>query len=319
MSGNACWSEADLESAFFPVELCPVYTDRLDGSNDYQRLGRYFAVRDVERHKTFSVVTNDYKLVTNREAYEMAEEAMEKVFSITKLEDLACLNITMPDSRSFCHIDLIHRRRNFNDEDDAWTAFLRITNSYNRTRRLRFELGFCRWICLNGIIFGAKSIEFSYAHTRRGMDKVHRLSENIGDIRMLEMQLVEQIHQLKRFYVPKSIMLPLFCRVFDIRIDTDNPGFIRTSQLCEMRRHVSALIDKYFDSMGPHGYAALNVLTDYATRPVGVISPETSMHGLQKKATNWMQDFINDISKLSFSFESYLADFQGDANRLVNL
>jgi hypothetical protein len=81
-------------------------------------------------------------------------------------------------------------------EKDKRTAFLRPSNSYNRTQLLRFE-GFCRWICLNGIIFGRKSIEFSYAHTRRGMDRVDRFVQNIGDIRKWEIALTEKLQRLK--------------------------------------------------------------------------------------------------------------------------
>jgi hypothetical protein len=164
------------------------------------------------------VVTEEYKLVTNEAAYVMADEVMQKVFHTTQLSDMECLNITMPKSRSFCQIDLIHNTADFSPwERDKWTAFLRISNSYNRTRPLRFELGFCRWICLNGIIFGSKSVEFSYAHTRRGMDRVDRFAENIGDIRQLETALTERMHHLKRYHVPPREMLPLLCRAFDIR------------------------------------------------------------------------------------------------------
>jgi hypothetical protein len=315
------FQQRDIQEAFFPVELRPVYVDRLDKSNDYRRLDRHFAVLDLERGHAFAVVTDDYKLITNKNAYDMAADAMKKVFKATKLEDLACLNITMPNTRSFCHIDLIHRSADFSPLDnDKWIAFLRITNSYNRTRRLRFELGFCRWICLNGMIFGARSIEFSYAHTRRSLSQIDRFSHNIGDIRQLEIQLVEQLRQLKRFYVPKEMMFALFCRVFDLRIDADTlKNRQRIFQLLEIKQQVSELTDKYFGQMGPHGYAALNVLTDYATRPKGVISPQASINSFQQQTSDWMQGFISAISNSSFSFEGYLGEYRSSAERLAAL
>jgi hypothetical protein len=200
----------------------PLFMPACDGLDKYQQLKRHFAVVDVERQNPFAVVTDDYELVTNKAAYDMAAEVMKKVFHTTQIGDMECLNITMPKTRSFCHIDLIHKTADFSPwEKDKWTAFLRISNSYNRTRLLRFELGFCRWICLNGIIFGSKSIEFSYAHTRRGMDRVDRFVENIGDIRKLETALTEKLHQLKRYHVPEKEMLPLLCRAFDIKATKD--------------------------------------------------------------------------------------------------
>ena len=98
----------------------------------------------------------------------------------------------MAISHLLCHIDLIHGSADFAPwENNKWTVFIRIANSYNRTRRFRFELEFCRWICLKGIIFGIKYIDLNYAHTRRGIDLVRGFSENIGDIRTLEKRLVE--------------------------------------------------------------------------------------------------------------------------------
>ncbi|RTL86061.1 MAG: hypothetical protein EKK29_10580 [Hyphomicrobiales bacterium] len=129
------FKEKSVTEAFFPVELSPVYVDPANRSNEFRRLDRHFAVMDMELGHVFSVVTDDYKLVTNRQAYEMSADAMAKVFHATKIQDLACMNIIMPNSRSFCHIDLIHRNSNFSPwQSDDWIAFLRITNSYNRTR-----------------------------------------------------------------------------------------------------------------------------------------------------------------------------------------
>jgi hypothetical protein len=204
LSDSDPWTERDIRDAFFPVELRPIYVDRLDRSNDYRRLERHFAVMDLERGHAFAVVTDDYKLITNEKAYEMAAPTMKKVFRATEIEDLACFNITMPKSRSFCHIDLIHRRSDFAPwENDTWSAFLRITNSYNRTRRLRFELGFCRWICLNGMIFGAKSIEFSYSHTRRGMSKIHRFSDTSATSENLKFNLLRNYTSSSVFMCPR--------------------------------------------------------------------------------------------------------------------
>ena len=189
MRTTQLWKPQDLEDAFFPVEKLPLFMSTTDGPEKYQQLKRHFAVVDVDLQNTFAVVTDDYELVTNKVAYDMGAELMKKVFNTTQIDDMECLKITMPKTRSFCHIDLVHKTADFSPwEKDKWTAFLRISNSYNRTRLLRFELGFCRWICLNGMIFGRKSIEFSYTHTRRGTDRVDRFLENVGDIRKLERQ-----------------------------------------------------------------------------------------------------------------------------------
>lgn len=317
MNGGKTWTSIDPSSAFFPVELRPVFMSANGGAvpadlfsdSSMVSLPRHYAVVDVEHNHAFAVVTDDYNLVTNEQAYQQAKKIIKQVFQMTAMEDMACLNVTMPTTRSFCHIDLIHKKADFAPwEEDNWTAFLRITNSYNRTRRLRFELGFCRWICLNGMIFGSKSVEFSFAHTHRGVDRIERLAENLGDIRELETQLKGQLNNLRRFYVPEEMMLPTLCKAFDIRVPQDlNNKPRRINELIELREHASTLTNRYFKEIGPNGYAALNVLTDYATRPVGGIAPEAQIHGLQQKASTWMEDFIREMQQPTFSFQQYLA------------
>ena len=154
------------------------------------------------------------------------------------------------------------------------------------------------------MIFGAKSIEYSYSHTKRGTDRIQGFVENIDDITKLEAQLTERLHQLQRYFVPESNMLAILCRAFDIQVNKDvleKPR--RIESLRTLRNQVHDLTKNYFGEMGSHGYAALNVLTDYATTPRGVIAPEASMHSLQQKCGNWMDDFILSIQRNDFSFD----------------
>jgi hypothetical protein len=310
------WKPKDPSAAFFPVKMRSLYMKKSSEKPvQYSKLPRHLAVVDVEKHHSFAVVTDDYQLVTNEEAYNRATEIMKKVFYITTMDDMVCLNVTMPKTRSFCHIDLIHKTANFSPwENDKWTAFLRITNSYNRTHLLRYELGFCRWICLNGMIFGPKSVEYSYAHTRRGIDRVDRFVENIGDIHKLELQLTERLHQLQRYYVPETNMLGIFCRAFDVKATEEVMGKPkRSEELKAVSDQVYRLSQSYYSEMGPHAYAVLNVLTDYATRPEGVIAPETRMHALQQKCGSRIDDFISAIQRPDFSFDSYIGDYRQTA------
>jgi hypothetical protein len=152
------------------------------------------------------------------------------------------------------------------------------------------------------------------------MDRVDRFVENIGDIRKLETALTEKLHQLKRYHVPEKEMLPLLCRAFDIKATKEVvEKQRRVDDLLAVREQAKSLTQAYFKEMGPHGYAALNVLTDYASRPAGVIAPEASMHSLQQKAGSWMDDFIAAIKHPEFSFDSYLADYRQTAEVIESL
>ncbi len=318
------WEPKDPKQAFFPVELRPIFMEDSANTAKYHKLPRHLAVVDIEKKNPFAVVTDDYKLVTNQEAYEIAGAIMKKVFKGTNIDDMVCLNVIMPKTRSFCHIDLIHKTADFSpwkkDKKDKWTAFLRITNSYNRTRLLRFELGFCRWICLNGMIFGEKSIKYGYTHTHREVERIEGFVDNIGDIQKIEVQLIEKLHQLKRYYVPEPKMLPILCRTFNIKVTEDvlkKPK--QVENLIDLREQTRELTKDYFSEMGPHGYAALNVLTDFASRPKGVISPTASIHSFQQKCGNWIDDFISAIKQSDFSFDIYLEEYYQSAQIIEGL
>jgi len=321
------WTAMDPGEAFFPVELKPVFIEATGKGGDlfqstgYQALPRHQAVVDMENDHAFAVVTEDYRLVTNKQAYDLAADALKSVFDFTSMNDMACLNVIMPRSRSFCHIDLIHNGSDFEPwQNDRWVPFVRITNSYNRTRRLRFEIGFCRWICLNGLIFGSKSVEISFAHTRQLQDGMRRWQENLSDIKLLEKLFVAKLNNLQRFHVPASWMLPLACKVFDVRISTDTPiKPRRADELVKFRHAIADLASDYFVSMGEQGYAALNVLTDYASRPVGVIAPETMIDGFQHKAGDWIDEFVQQIEQRDFTFEAYLGDYLKTAEAIARL
>jgi len=114
--------------------------------------------------------------------------------------------------------------------------------------------------------------------------------------------------------------LPLACKVFDVRLANDAPiKQRRADELVKFRQAIADLASDYFVSMGEQGYAALNVLTDYASRPVGVIAPETMMDGYQHKAGDWINEFVEQIEKRDFTFEAYLGEHLKTAEAISRL
>lgn len=318
-----------MADALFKVEQRPIYIkysqpplpslfDQPDGKPFFSEVDRFQAVVDVERNYVFSVVANGYKLITNEEAVALGKECFKSVFSQTTTDGMEVFNITMPKTRSFCHIDFIHKDSNFEPwEKDKWSPFLRVTNSYNRTKLLRFDLGFCRWICENGMIFGNKSITFRYTHTRGAVEKME-FKTSFGELKKLETEFIEKLHNLKRFHVPKIHILPIVCKAFALKVtadDLEKPR--RAEQLVKFKNHVGELTEEYYSEMEPTAYAALNIITDFATRPKSFISQETMVDTLQKRSGAWMDDFIPQIENKNFNFDVYLADYKRTAELLT--
>lgn len=318
-----------IENALFPVVLRDIY---LKGEGNQQqrsllkaektpsafvRIHRFKAVVAQDNQYVFSVVAPDYKLITNEEAIDLGFECFNQVFSVTKMSEMEPYNLIMPGSRSFCHIDFVHKKRELKlFKDDLWSPYFRISNSYNRMFALKFDLGFCRAICMNGVIFGKRNIEFKFHHSRRASDP--RISFNISAQHLadLEKQFTESLLNLKRYHVPKKYMWPLVCKVYGLRLP-ENPSQRQFETFKQRERHISSLTKGYFQKLGENGYAALNVLSDFASRPIGYISAEQRVNSLQRDTGIWIDDFVSAIDRRDFSFENYLGDFAQYSTAIV--
>jgi len=310
-------AQSRLDMALFQVKLSPIYLERSTRNQDdlfdneenrYSRVPRFKAVEAEGDGHVFSVVGPDYTLITNQEAIKLGEICFDQVFELTDAKELQVFNVIMPQTRSFCHIDFIHSGVDAGRfTRDKWIPYLRITNSYNRTYALNFDLGFCRGICLNGVIFGRRNIEFKYRHNRIAPDIDADFRLRAGTFAALETQFIGSLKNLKRFHVPRKFMWPLTCKVFDLKIVEDATA--RQQELYrEKRGRIDELTRDYFDELGESAYAALNVLTDFASRPAGIIAPASRIHSMQRRAGDWIIDFVSAIEQRDFSFESYLGN-----------
>jgi hypothetical protein len=310
-------SAQDLEPYDFPVEFRDVYVDFAKRSKDGNKTiarakmqERYVAVVDVEREYTFAIVSQDYEIVTNTQAVELAERCFQAVFKLTDSKHMKLFNVTMPSTRSQCRIDFLHAqsRSKFNGRD-FWAPFIRVSNSFNRSRALKFDLGFCRGICKNGLIFGEDSIEFKFSHSRGVSDLAAvKFSLKGGEFAKQEARFVEQVNNLSRFHVPRKMMWPLLAKIFGLTPPSGDakPKTLENWKLQKV--HTEQLTKRYFDELEDTGYAALNVLTDYASRPPAIAFGQSRMHSLQTTCGVWMKSFTEAVKCDSFNFKNYLGE-----------
>lgn len=322
-----------LTDVLFDVELRPLRVELnktadtaalFDGApqaKHYVAVPNYRAVVDLGRENVLCVVSPNYQLVANARAIELGKGVFGRVFGENAVDAMEVFHVHVPKTRSFCHIDYWHKGDTFAPwGSDIWVPFLRVTNSYNRTRLLRFDVGFCRSICTNGVIFGQKGVTIKYPHSKNAIPDIERVALAAGGMAKLKTQFIERLHNLQRYHVPEKEMLSLACKVFDVRADEkvdSQPK--RVEQLKDFRFAFDELTSKYFSEMGENAYAALNVLTDFASRPTSYISPVSVMDSLQKKAGAWIDEFIPAIKDDKFKFDDYLKQYRPVAAIIQNL
>jgi hypothetical protein len=316
----------DLKTVLFPVERRPVYFR--DGQKDlfgdevdepiYHEVPRFEAIVDVQRSFTFAVVSDRYRLVKNEEALKLGEQCFLRVFSASTADGMELFNIIQPATRSFCHVDFIHRGHSLEPwKGDKWWPYLRVTNSYNKTKPLRFDLGFCRAICTNGVIFGSEHIVFRYYHTHEQIDVEGKFQVDANRLHKLETTFTGQMHNLHQVEVPPQSMLALACKAFEIQVTEEDLRKPRRRQnLVDFRDRIAQLSTKYFGDLGATGYAALNVLTDFAAQPASYISKEAMIDPLQKRCGDWTVNFLEAIRDPAFDYGKYLGSFSEAAQAL---
>lgn len=167
-----------LAEAYFPIDLSPVYV----GDSDRPADG-YRAIVDVNgtrRTEPFAIVTDRYRLIRNQDAMDLGYEAFEHVFGPNVAAKMEVFNVVLSATGGNFLADLtasplhwgldpsVVRLHERSEDELRHTFFLRVTNSYNRTQAFKIEVGICRWICRNGMIFGERSIRLKDPHS---MDK----------------------------------------------------------------------------------------------------------------------------------------------------
>ena len=316
----------NLDEAFFPVEEQPISRGKFWDRGT--RVPGYKAIVDIETGRTLSIVSRKYRMINNREAYEIADYVVRAIFDGKTLQDFQCYNILMPQTRGSCRIDLIIPN-NFNllfgSDKESWTPFVRISNSYNRTMVLKYEIGFCRWICMNGMIFGQTGVTFSLTHlgrmTRTEIDKlIERSRKQIGDIGSLWNAFERKMQILHDTMLPSSSALAIYCKAFDIKVNKEELTVTQEEGLAMRAKQIVTASKEYFKELGNNAYAMMNVLTDFASFPEWINSRANYVDGYQRKVGRWVDEFIIEIQKPNFNLSRYIGvEYQNTAYYLESL
>ncbi len=225
-----------------------------------------------------------YHLVTNEEAGEAGRRVFALVFGENAARELRPINLTMPSTRRFMHADFSADSLDFALwGNDAWTPFLRVTNSYNRTHQLRFTVGVHRLICANGMI-GEDGVTFSDPHRHplaAWMDDIEKHGETRYGLRRFDPRPVrERLERLAEVPVPADHFLAGLVRTLELKppealARLDQAPREERKRLARrapapywgsVGRHLEGLAAKYRESHGDTAFALLGAASEYASR-----------------------------------------------------
>lgn len=312
----------NLEQVLFPVGLTEVYhslpghpqqAPLFEGQSNHplQRIPHFLAVTNLLTGQVYCVVTKGYRLVTNQQALDLAGDCFQQLFGPGAAEEMEVFNIHASQSGSYCHVDFIHREYAINLwARETWLPYLRVTNSYNRSRALSFDLGFCRAICNNGMIFEKQTIHYKFTHTSQVIPR--RLFQvDFNKFKSMEENFKTSVNRWVNTPIPRSAYLALVCVALQLTFEVNSEDPVRRTRerarWQAARPEIECLVDRYVQELGENAYSLLGVVTELASRPPKAIGPVWMMDTLQRRVGAWFRDFSRLIGMPGFQLREYLA------------
>ena len=286
MNGSQLGSMEAVEfgRAFFPVSKV-----RVHATDTGHTFSRHWAVVSDDRREVFSIVTEDYRLVSNLQAYELGRRAFALVFGATAAVELRLFNVTMPATRSSVHMDLTAAGLGFTPaHGDRWHPFLRVTNSYNRSRALGFTVGICRWICTNGLIFGEQALKLKVPHMADA-DIERRLVEAFAHRRFDVAECGDKLEKLTRLAVPAERFLAGMLEILEVKPPAELPRTAaRRDAWLRLGPFLRGLGEKYHEELGANAYALVNAASEYASDVKAPLMSPARVDALQFRCGHWV-------------------------------
>lgn len=138
----------------------------------------------------------------------MGKYVLCKLFPMVSEKDLVPFKIITSQAFTSCHIDLIHKDVNLDKwKQDTWLPFVRVSNSFNRTFALPFELGFVRNLCSNGFIFNKEFIPVKYSHIKGVIPSI--VDIDTSGLKGFEINFVKYLNSLSKINVGREYVFPL--------------------------------------------------------------------------------------------------------------
>ena len=304
-----------LDDVFFPVEEYPVFASIRNKTGENQiAIPNKKAIVNLKSGRVVGVVGSGYRLVTNREALEMASECCQSVFPETKPGEWTVRATDAPATGGHCYIDLVHNSAGLDfsfvqakDRPDVFGPFIRVTNSYNGLRALSFDIGFYRKVCRNGLIAPQSVIRFKFVHARSAIGEVIKFEIARERLAGLQTSFTNYLGVLRDFRVGRNQFETLAFAVLWIHKPKHAIPASKTAADWEaLEKHLATMCDRYASELGENAYAVFNAITEFASHPPENRCIYQDRHGFQRRAGAWLNDFSRECRLPGFSLERHI-------------
>jgi hypothetical protein len=274
--------------------------------------------------EVLSVVNNDYRLVTNQEAINLALQCCQEIFPDTESSDWKILKVNAPHTKTYCFIDFYNKSDYLNfeitptqEKPDIYMPFVRVINSYNKRYQLTFLIGFCRQVCSNGLILPHSAVKFNFKHSKRIINDAISFTSSSDMIAPLTNQFKSLVSVLLNYRIASNYFFPLITGALKIlppKKETDKKSFSEDRDWDNLTSTINELKTHYIHDLGENAYAVFNCLTDLASNPPDNKILRRDHHSFQRLAGEWAKNFTDICLLSSFSLDNYLLNLAKDNN-----
>lgn len=312
--------ETSVSDLLFDVDQVPV--EAVIGTNGNARRITIPSKKALIHQGTghvLGVVGRDYRVVTNQEAVSLAQEVCGKAFPGLSSVEWEAKRASAPRTLSYAHIDLMHRTHVLNymgsdiGQNDPYTPFLRVTNSFNGARALRFDIGFMRKHCSNGVIFEEEVATIKASHSKEALAQLQ--------IEITGRSLPQMWDEFSKFLTivrsitmttdQSTLALKTVLHLPDAKPE-DKPA--RKEALNALTAAFATRLTGYRQELGENAYAVFNTLTDIAARPPEVACFQTTRDTIERRSGRWLKALARQCQAPEFNLERWIPGWEAFGN-----
>ncbi len=316
--------ETSVQNLLFDVDQVPI--EAVVGSNGSTRRISIPGKKALVNKLTglvLGVVSRDYRVVTNQEAVNLARDVCEKAFPGLSSVEWEAKRASAPRTLSYAFIDLMHKTHVLNywdseiKKDDPFTPFLRVTNSFNGARALRFDIGFMRKHCSNGVIFEEEVATIKASHSKEALAQLKieitsrslpqmwdEFSKFLTSVRSISMDTDQSIMALNTvLHLPES---------------KPDDKKARAEGLQALSLDLSTRLTGYQKELGTNAYAVFNTLTDIAARPPENVYFQKDRDTIEKRSGRWLKELARHNQTAGFDLNAWIPAWEaGGSGRQI--
>jgi len=184
-------------------------------------------------------------------------------------------------------------------------------------RALRFDIGFMRKHCSNGVIFEEEVATIKASHSKEALAqlKIEITSRSLPQMWDEFSKFLTSVRSISMDTDQSTIAMNTVLRLPETKSDDKKA---RAEGLQALSLDLSTRLDGYRKELGPNAYAVFNTLTDIAARPPDSAYFQKDRDTIEKRSGRWLKALARQSQTVGFDLNAWLPAWEaGGSGRQI--